>query len=181
MQVSVNTGGVESEANVTEIHEALHMDLMADGSSLNHHFGIFGINFSPDGKEVVAGTGEHSILIFNMETEKVPLHSSADDHCYAGCHAHSWLGCSSRGHSEPRSIYSFHTLLMSILHNLDFGMALSLPRSTKEIQGIFRSKVRLTEVVQHCFALLPNAWLKLPVSSLHHFHTSGHESQDCML
>lgn len=71
-QVSVNKGGVESEANVTEIHEALHLDRMADTNAERiGHFGIFSICWAPNGREVAAGTGESSVLIYDMEIGKV--------------------------------------------------------------------------------------------------------------
>ena len=78
LQVSVDKGGVESEANVTEIHEALHLDQMADSDAERiGHFGIFSIKWSPNGREIAAGTGEASVLIYDMEVGKVRLLSPA--------------------------------------------------------------------------------------------------------
>ena len=68
----MGVGGVESEANVTEIHEALHLDEMEGTPEGYHgHFGIYSIRWSGDGREVVAGTGDSSILIYDMEKQKV--------------------------------------------------------------------------------------------------------------
>ena len=78
-QVNVGVGGVESEANVTEIHEALHLDeLEGAEEGYRGHFGIFSIRWSADGQEIVAGTGDANILIYDMEKQKVTLmHVSA--------------------------------------------------------------------------------------------------------
>lgn len=70
--MSVNKGGVESEANVTEIHEALHLDEMADGvAQRSGHFGIFSVAWGSSGKEIAAGTGESSVLLYDIEAAKV--------------------------------------------------------------------------------------------------------------
>jgi WD40 repeat protein len=72
MQVNMRTGGVESEANVTDIHEALHFDVMEERDSGYHHsFGIWSLRWGADGREIVAGTGDHSLYVYNMERQKV--------------------------------------------------------------------------------------------------------------
>ena len=71
-QVSVNKGGVDSEANVTEIHEALHLDEMAEGTAQRSgHFGIFSVCWGSSGREIAAGTGESSVLLYDIEAAKV--------------------------------------------------------------------------------------------------------------
>ena len=72
VQVNMRTGGVESEANVTDIHEALHFDVMEERDSGYHHsFGIWSLRWGADGREIVAGTGDHSLYVYNMERQKV--------------------------------------------------------------------------------------------------------------
>lgn len=72
VQVNMRTGGVESEANVTDIHEALHFDVMEERDSGYHHsFGIWSLRWGSDGREIVAGTGDHSLYVYNVERQKV--------------------------------------------------------------------------------------------------------------
>ena len=66
-----NTGdAVESVANVTDIHEAMffHAD---DEAVTRSNFGIWSLQWSPDGKEVIAGTGDSSLYIYDVEEQKV--------------------------------------------------------------------------------------------------------------
>ena len=70
-----------SEANVTEIHEGLHLDEMeGEGNEDSQgHFGIFSICWANNGQEIAAGTGSHSVLVYNLERAKVPSpHSKAE-------------------------------------------------------------------------------------------------------
>ncbi len=70
----MRTGGVESEANVTDIHEALHFDVMEERDSGYHHsFGIWSLRWGSDGREIVAGTGDHSLYVYNIERQKVGI------------------------------------------------------------------------------------------------------------
>ncbi len=83
-QVNMRTGAVDSEANVTDIHEALHFDVMDnEGASDYHHsFGIWSLRWGADGREVVAGTGDHSLYVYNMERQKVDfLHLCVSENC----------------------------------------------------------------------------------------------------
>ena len=90
----MNKGGVESEANVTEIHEALHLDRMADTNAERiGHFGIFSICWAPNGREVAAGTGESSVLIYDMEIGKVGQTSD--------CWKREYRNASFGPHQEP--------------------------------------------------------------------------------
>ena len=72
MQVNVGSSfdAVESIANVTEIHEALAFDT-APGSDRHGNFGIWSLRWAADGREIVAGTGDESLVIFDMEQQKV--------------------------------------------------------------------------------------------------------------
>ena len=67
------SGTVESEANVTDIHEALHFDIMDEGSDdgFQRGFGIWSLSWAANGQEVVAGTGDDSLYLYNMERQKV--------------------------------------------------------------------------------------------------------------
>jgi WD repeat-containing protein 23 len=67
------SGTVESEANVTDIHEALHFDVLeADGDDgFQRGFGIWSLAWAANGTEVVAGTGDDSLYLYNMERQKV--------------------------------------------------------------------------------------------------------------
>ena len=72
MQVNVGSSfdAVESIANVTEIHEALAFDT-APGSDRHGNFGIWSLRWAADGREIVAGTGDESLVIYDMEQQKV--------------------------------------------------------------------------------------------------------------
>lgn len=71
MKVNVGVGGVDSTANVTEIHEAFHFDEV-EGHSMRSHFAIFSIEWAANGREIVAGTGAHQVLVFDADRGKVP-------------------------------------------------------------------------------------------------------------
>lgn len=66
------SGAVESEANVTDIHEALHFDVLEeDGNDgFQRGFGIWSLAWAANGTEVVAGTGDDSLYLYNMERQK---------------------------------------------------------------------------------------------------------------
>lgn len=74
--LQVNLGNtsdaVESVANVTDIHEAMffHAD---DEAVTRSNFGIWSLRWSPDGKEIIAGTGDSSLYIYDVEQQKVAL------------------------------------------------------------------------------------------------------------
>ena len=63
---------VDSVANVTDIHEAMffHAD---DEAVTRSNFGIWSLRWSPDGKEIIAGTGDSSLYIYDVEQQKVGL------------------------------------------------------------------------------------------------------------
>lgn len=67
----VNVGsehaGIESLAAVTEVHEGL--DLASKGSS-DATFGLWSVNFSRDGKELLAGSGDDSIYLYDLEANR---------------------------------------------------------------------------------------------------------------
>lgn len=59
-----------------EIHEGLDFSMHEDVESI---FGIFSIKFSSDGRELVAGSSDHSIYVYDLEANKLksrfPAHS----------------------------------------------------------------------------------------------------------
>lgn len=46
-----------------------------------HSFGIFSINFSKDGREIVAGTNDESIYVYDLFANKVSLRLPAHSVC----------------------------------------------------------------------------------------------------
>lgn len=72
----VNAGSAETEslANVTEIHEGL--DFSAD-DDVGYSFGIFSVKFSTDGRELVAGSNDDSIYVYDLQANKLSLRISA--------------------------------------------------------------------------------------------------------
>ncbi|KAF5459201.1 hypothetical protein F2P56_023176 [Juglans regia] len=65
--VNVGSPEIESLANITEIHEGL--DFFADDDG-GYSFGIFSVKFSTDGQEVVAGSSDDSIYVYDLESNK---------------------------------------------------------------------------------------------------------------
>jgi DDB1- and CUL4-associated factor 11 len=58
------TGATESIANITDIHESLNFaDNENGGGSSN---GIWSLKWSPDNKEIIAGTGDASLYIYDV-------------------------------------------------------------------------------------------------------------------
>ncbi|KAF4357686.1 hypothetical protein F8388_007222 [Cannabis sativa] len=68
----VNVGSAETEslANVTEIHEGLDFSADDDGG---YSFGIFSVKFSTDGRELVAGSSDDSIYVYDLNANKQSL------------------------------------------------------------------------------------------------------------
>ncbi|KAK9796237.1 hypothetical protein WJX73_006957 [Symbiochloris irregularis] len=67
--VSMEHSSVQSEANVTDIHEALHFDSIRGQPSEQSYsgFGIWSLRWAADGREVIAGTGDASVYVFDVE------------------------------------------------------------------------------------------------------------------
>lgn len=71
MNVGVETWDhVESEANVTDVHEVLHF-AGEDDRVMTSSFGIWSIKWSSDNREIVAGTGDNSLYIYDVEAQRV--------------------------------------------------------------------------------------------------------------
>lgn len=60
---------MESVANVTDIHEAMFFHVEEEVTRSN--FGIWSLRWSPDGKEIIAGTGDSSLYIYDVESQRV--------------------------------------------------------------------------------------------------------------
>lgn len=54
---------------VQEIHEGLDFSVDCD----DEEFGIFSVKFSTDGRELVAGSSDASIHVYDLQTNKVSL------------------------------------------------------------------------------------------------------------
>ncbi|XP_027933698.1 LEC14B homolog isoform X1 [Vigna unguiculata] len=74
--VTVGSGTTESIANITEIHHGLNFSSDED----DDEFGIFSIKFSTDGQELVAGTSDSSICVYDLGADRlslrIPAHQS---------------------------------------------------------------------------------------------------------
>ncbi|KAF5462574.1 hypothetical protein F2P56_018565 [Juglans regia] len=68
--VNVGSPVTESISNITEIHEGLDFSADDDGG---YSFGIFSVKFSTDGREVVAGSSDDSIYVYDLEANKLSL------------------------------------------------------------------------------------------------------------
>ena len=78
----MTTGGVDSQANVTEVHESLHLDEMENTDEFQPaqrlgNFGVFSVKWSSDTRTLMAGTGGNlaNILLFDVEKQKVNVSS----------------------------------------------------------------------------------------------------------
>jgi WD repeat-containing protein 23 len=72
------TGATESIANVTDIHESLNFATDETGGGVN---GIWSIKWSPNNKEIIAGTGDASLYIYDVAAGKtvVKVRGHKDD------------------------------------------------------------------------------------------------------
>ncbi|XP_042491429.1 LEC14B protein [Macadamia integrifolia] len=68
--VNVESSTRESLANVTEIHDGLDFSVDDDGE---YSFGIFSVKFSTDGRELVAGSSDDSIYVYDLVANKLTL------------------------------------------------------------------------------------------------------------
>ncbi|KAL3517518.1 hypothetical protein ACH5RR_020107 [Cinchona calisaya] len=72
--VNVGSATTDSLANVTEIHDGLDL---SDDDNARYSFGIFSVKFSTDGREVVAGSSDDAIYVYDLEANKLSLRISA--------------------------------------------------------------------------------------------------------
>ncbi|XP_039127759.1 LEC14B homolog [Dioscorea cayenensis subsp. rotundata] len=66
--VNVGTAATESYANINEIHEGL---VLSTDDDEDYSVGIFSVKFSTDGRELVAGSSDDSIYMYDLEANKV--------------------------------------------------------------------------------------------------------------
>ncbi|KAL5561604.1 hypothetical protein UlMin_031351 [Ulmus minor] len=72
--VNVGSSETESLANITEIHDGLDFSTEDDGM---YSFGIFSVKFSTDGRELVAGTSDDSIYVYDLNANRPSLRIQA--------------------------------------------------------------------------------------------------------
>jgi WD repeat-containing protein 23 len=72
--VNIGTNITESHANITEIHDGLDF---SDSDRTSYSFGIFSVKFSTDGREIVAGSSDDSIYVYDLEANKLSLRIDA--------------------------------------------------------------------------------------------------------
>lgn len=65
-----NESGVASLANITEIHEGLDFSMEPSGE---YSLGLYSVQFSQDGREIVAGSNKNSIYVYDLEANKPVL------------------------------------------------------------------------------------------------------------
>ncbi|OAY55919.1 hypothetical protein MANES_03G189300v8 [Manihot esculenta] len=77
--VNVGSSATESLANVTEIHDGL--DFSWNEEDDDDEFGIFSVKFSRDGRELVAGSGDDAIYVYDLEANKniLRIHAHQSD------------------------------------------------------------------------------------------------------
>ncbi|TVU19332.1 hypothetical protein EJB05_35476 [Eragrostis curvula] len=68
--VNVGSAARESYANVTDIHDGLDFSQHED---VQYSFGIFSVKFSSDGRELVAGSNDDSIYVYDLHANKLTL------------------------------------------------------------------------------------------------------------
>uniref|UniRef100_A0A0D9WGE1 Uncharacterized protein n=1 Tax=Leersia perrieri TaxID=77586 RepID=A0A0D9WGE1_9ORYZ len=68
--VNVGSAAKESYANVTDIHDGLDFSQHED---VRYTFGIFSVKFSSDGRELVAGSNDDSIYVYDLVANKLTL------------------------------------------------------------------------------------------------------------
>lgn len=66
--VNVETAAAESHANITDIHDGLDFSAHED---VKCSFGIFSVKFSNDGRELIAGTNDDAIYVYDLETNRL--------------------------------------------------------------------------------------------------------------
>ncbi|KAL1825900.1 hypothetical protein ACET3Z_012678 [Daucus carota] len=72
--VNITSGATDSRANITEIHDGLEFS-RDDGEG--YSFGIFSVKFSTDGQELVAGSSDDAIYVYDLVANKLSLRIDA--------------------------------------------------------------------------------------------------------
>jgi WD repeat-containing protein 23 len=73
VNVGSESGGVRSLANVTDIHEELNFS----SDTREEGFGLWSLQFSEDGRELVAGSNDRSIYVYDLEANRPVLRITA--------------------------------------------------------------------------------------------------------
>jgi WD repeat-containing protein 23 len=73
VNVGSESGGVSSLANITDIHEGLDFA----GDSNRDDFGLWSLQFSEDGRELVAGSNDKCIYVYDLEAKRPVLRINA--------------------------------------------------------------------------------------------------------
>lgn len=68
--VDIGSAIRDSLANETEIHDGLDFSAHGDGG---YSFGIFSVKFSTDGRELVAGSSDDAIYVYDLEANKLSM------------------------------------------------------------------------------------------------------------
>lgn len=63
-----------SPSIIQEIHDGLDLSADDDGG---YSFGVFSVKFSTDGRELVAGSSDEAIYVYDLEANKLALRISA--------------------------------------------------------------------------------------------------------
>ncbi|CAH9132676.1 unnamed protein product [Cuscuta epithymum] len=75
--VDAGSSDNESIEDIDEVHEGFDFSSDVDG---DHSFGIFTVNHSNDGREIVGGSSDDAIYVFDLEARKlslrIPAHAS---------------------------------------------------------------------------------------------------------
>lgn len=72
--VNVGSTTTTSLANITEIHDGLDFSAADDGG---YSFEIFSLKFSTDGREIVAGSSDDALYVYDLEANKLSLRIQA--------------------------------------------------------------------------------------------------------
>ncbi|KAI4365671.1 hypothetical protein MLD38_021636 [Melastoma candidum] len=72
--VNICSDATDSFANIADIHNGLDFSSDDDGG---YAFGIFSVKFSTDGREIVAGSNDDAIHVYDLEANRLSLRISA--------------------------------------------------------------------------------------------------------
>eukprot|EP00897_Mesotaenium_endlicherianum_P005429 jgi/Mesen1/4914/ME000246S04139 len=81
LSVGAHGSSVQSVANVTDIHEGLNFAMRGEYGGASSSFGLWSIQFSADGREIVGGSNDAALYIYDLEAQKpvLKMRAHADD------------------------------------------------------------------------------------------------------
>ncbi|CAI5522443.1 unnamed protein product [Closterium sp. Naga37s-1] len=82
VNVGYGSGEVESLANVTDIHEELNFTAV-ESRRRERSFGIWSLQFSSDGRELIAGSSDRSLYVFDLERNQPILRDDVNAVAFA--------------------------------------------------------------------------------------------------